>query len=103
MSSPSASSLPGSEDEPGDGSLTPGERSVLAALRQPGRKTVRAETTDTGVRGLEVEEVFSLTGGDESALALVRRLVAEAAFQDITLVRRDGHFVALRRVVRSRL
>lgn len=102
MTSPEPTPLSASSAE-GIDRLSPGERSVLAALRRPGRKTVRAETTDAGVRGVEVEEVISLTGGDESALALVRRLIAEAAFQDITLVQRDGHVVSLRRVIRSRL
>lgn len=101
-------------DSSSNEALTPGERSLLAALRQPGRKTIRAETTDAGVRGMEVEEVFRLDqfadraplgDGDrlgDGALALVRRLLAEAPFQDITLSQADGRLVSLRRILRSR-
>ena len=94
----------GASAESGD-DLSPGERSVLAALRQPGRKTVRAASTDGGVREIKVEETYRIdpSGGRPGALALVQRLLAEAPFQDITLSQTDGRLVSLRRVLRSRL
>lgn len=104
MSSTEPTPPHGAPAESGD-RLSPGERSVLAALRQPGRKTVRAASTDGGVREIEVEQTYRLdpTGGRLGTLALVQRLLAEAPFQDITLSQTDGRLVSLRRVLRSRL
>ena len=59
-------------------------------------------TSGAGVRELAVEEVHALAGAHASALGLVRRLLAEAPYQDVTLALRDGALVSLRRTVRSR-
>ena len=86
----------------GSEELSREERMLLSALRQPGKRSVRAETTGAGVRELAVEEVHPLRGDLPAALGLLRRLLAEAPYQDVTLALRDGCLVSLRRTVRSR-
>ena len=100
----SASSKELSPEPISPNALTREERLWLAALRRPGKRTVRAVTSGAGVRELAVEEVHDLdsVGGMTGALGVLRRLLAESPFQDVTLALRDGRLVSLRRTVRSR-